>query len=61
MDRRTLDTLTYFPVTEELAWRRYLAQIRTAEPGDYAAREEAAWLELQATLARLAPDPLHAA
>ena len=61
MDRRTIDTLTYLPITRELAWRRYLLAVRAADPDSYAQVEEEAWAELEEMLARIAPDPVPAA
>ena len=61
MNRPELESLTYFPITRELAWRRYLAAIRTAEPEQYGQIEEAAWAELQEMLAHVAPGPVPAA
>ena len=60
MDKRTLETLTFFPVTREMAWRRYLAQTRAAALEEYAEVEQAAWGELQHMLAQL-EDPVPAA
>ena len=52
MDRKTIDTLRYFPIPPETAWRRYLETVREAGPDEYAVIEEAAWQELQETLER---------
>ena len=43
MNQKTLDTLRYFPVAPEVAWRRYLDTIRHADPAEYSTVEEAAW------------------
>ncbi len=53
--------LHYFPITREAAWRRYLEAVRSASPDAYAEEEQAAWDELQATLARVPGQPAGAA
>jgi hypothetical protein len=54
MNPKTLDTLRYFPVPRDVAWKRYLDTIRHADPDEYSAVEEAAWEQLQEMLARAA-------
>jgi hypothetical protein len=61
MDRKTIDTLRYFPISPETAWRRYLQAVREAEPDEYVLIEEAAWAELQDTLERAERGPVPAA
>jgi hypothetical protein len=53
--------LSYFPVTPKAAWRRYLDVVRAASPDGYAETEEAAWEDLQASLARARNRPAGAA
>jgi hypothetical protein len=53
--------LSYFPVTREAAWRRYLEVVRSATPDGYTEAEEAAWEELQASLSRAPRRPAGAA
>jgi hypothetical protein len=53
--------LSYFPVSAETAWRRYLDVVRAAPPEGYVEAEEAAWDELQASLARVRTRPAGAA
>jgi hypothetical protein len=61
MNPKTLDTLRYFPVTREVAWQRYLDTIRHADAEEYSFVEEAAWAQLQETLARAASSSVPAA
>ena len=61
MNQKTLDTLRYFPVAPEVAWRRYLDTIRHADPAEYSTVEEAAWEQLQTTLAGAASGSVPAA
>jgi hypothetical protein len=61
MDRTTIDTLRYFPIPPEAAWRRYLEVVREAGPDEYIVIEEAAWAELQDALERSGRGPVPAA
>jgi len=55
------DRLRFFPITAEAAWRRYLEVVRSADPDEYAAVEEAAWAVLQEALERAEQRPMPAA
>jgi hypothetical protein len=53
-----IDTITLFPLSAEVAWRRYLETTKDRDGDDYDAAEADAWETLQVALGRLpqAPD-----
>jgi hypothetical protein len=55
------DIRTLFPLSAEVAWRRYLEATQDLDGEEYAATEEDAWEELQIALGRLPRQPLNAA
>ena len=55
------DIRTLFPLSAEVAWRRYLEATQALEGDSYEAAERDAWAELQIALGRLPQRPLDAA
>lgn len=55
------DIRTLFPLSAEVAWKRYLEATRELDGDHYAAVEEDAWDELQVALGRLPQRPRDAA
>jgi hypothetical protein len=53
--------LRFPPLTSGGAWQAYLEATRAADGEGYAQIEQAAWEQLQATLARLPSEPVGAA
>jgi hypothetical protein len=56
-----IDTISLFPLSAEIAWRRYLDETRSLDPDDYERGEADAWDRLQGALGRVRPDPRDAA
>jgi hypothetical protein len=56
-----IDTITLFPLSAEVAWRRYLEATRNRDGEDYDAAEAEAWETLQMALGRLPQPPDDAA
>jgi hypothetical protein len=55
------DIRTLFPLSAEVAWRRYLEATQGLEGDSYESAEADAWVELQVALRRLPQQPLDAA
>jgi hypothetical protein len=55
------DIRTLFPLSAEVAWRRYLESTQDLDGEYYDAAEQDAWDELQMALGRLPRQPLDAA
>ena len=55
------DIRTLFPLSAEVAWRRYLEATQELAGDSYKMAEEDAWAELQIALGRLPQPPLEAA
>ena len=55
------DIRTLFPLSAEVAWKRYLESTQTLDGESYKMAEEDAWAELQVALGRLPRPPLDAA
>jgi hypothetical protein len=55
------DIRTLFPLSAEVAWRRYLEATQDLEGEHYESAEQDAWDELQIALGRLPARPLNAA
>lgn len=53
----SIDTITLFPLSAEVAWQRYLEATRAAEPGEYERVEQDAWAQLQVALSRVRTEP----
>jgi hypothetical protein len=49
----SIDTITLFPLSAEVAWQRYLEATRAAGTGEYEQVEEEAWDQLQLALSRV--------
>ena len=58
---RDTTNIHFLPVTAESAWKAYLEATRELDGEGYSELEEAAWEQLQATLAHLPSDPVGAA
>jgi hypothetical protein len=56
-----IDTITLFPLSAEVAWRRYLETTKDRDGDDYDAAETDAWETLQVALGRLPQVPDDAA
>jgi hypothetical protein len=56
-----IDTITLFPLSAEVAWRRYLEATHDRDGDDYDAAESEAWETLQLALGRLPQPPDDAA
>jgi hypothetical protein len=56
-----IDTITLFPLSAEVAWRRYLEATRDRAGDDYDSAETDAWETLQLALGRLPQPPDDAA
>ena len=56
----SIDTITLFPLSAEVAWQRYLEVTRSADAEDYEQVEKDAWEQLQLSLSRVhsAPTPV---
>jgi hypothetical protein len=55
------DIRTLFPLSAEVAWKRYLESTQDLDGESYKMAEEDAWAELQVALGRLPRPPLDAA
>jgi hypothetical protein len=55
------DIRTLFPLSAEVAWKRYLESTQGLDGESYKMAEEDAWAELQVALGRLPRPPLDAA
>jgi hypothetical protein len=55
------DIRTLFPLSAEVAWKRYLESTQSLDGESYKMAEEDAWAELQVALGRLPRPPLDAA
>lgn len=53
----SIDTITLFPLSAEVAWQRYLEVTRAAAPDDYERVEQDAWAQLQVALSRVRSEP----
>lgn len=53
----SIDTITLFPLSAEVAWQRYLEATRASEPEDYEQAEQDAWAQLQVALSRVRSEP----
>ena len=53
----SIDTITLFPLSAEVAWQRYLEATRAAAPADYERVEQDAWAQLQVALSRVRSEP----
>jgi hypothetical protein len=56
-----IDTITLFPLSAEVAWRRYLEATRDCDGDEYDTAEADAWETLQMALGRLPQPPDEAA
>jgi hypothetical protein len=61
MSDQAATNIRFLPLSAEGAWRTYLQATKTAEGDRYQQVEQAAWEQLQATLADLPADPVGAA
>jgi len=52
----SIDTITLFPLSAEVAWQRYLEATRGANAGVYERVEQEAWEQLQAALSHVRGD-----
>jgi hypothetical protein len=57
----TTDIITLFPLSAEVAWRRYLEATQGREGPEYEGAEADAWEQLQIALTRLPVQPSDAA
>jgi hypothetical protein len=55
------DIRTLYPLSAEVAWKRYLEATQELDGDSYKIAEEGAWAELQVALGRLPRQPLDAA
>jgi hypothetical protein len=56
-----IDTIALFPLSAEVAWRRYLEATRDRDGDEYESAETDAWQTLQLALGRLPQPPDEAA
>ena len=52
----SIDTISLFPLTAEIVWRRYLEETRSLDAESYTLGEAEAWERLQGALSRILPD-----
>jgi len=53
----SIDTISLFPLSAEVAWQRYLEATRAADGGEYEQVEAEAWEQLQLALSRVRGTP----